>query len=211
MAERLERAMSWNRFAGEVAAAGAGARGRVLRRRLTRTTIDLDVIAAWTPENMRRLAGALRELKAERRGVDAELLGLDLGDPKTLYDGGNFLMRTAMAIWTCSRSSRPRARRRAMRICERGRSAVEIRDVTLLIANPDDLIRMKSTAAQFRDRPAPKRRQDLDDIAVLERLRTSQTQAEPPTVQPPTRTIGPAGQPPARYEPPKLDGPKLSR
>lgn len=28
MAERLERAMSWNRFAGEVAAAGARARGR---------------------------------------------------------------------------------------------------------------------------------------------------------------------------------------
>ncbi len=60
----------------------------------TRTTIDLDVIAAWTPENMRRLAGALRELKAELRGVDADVLGLDLGDPKTLNDGGNFLMRT---------------------------------------------------------------------------------------------------------------------
>jgi transcriptional regulator with XRE-family HTH domain len=28
MAERLERAISWNRFAGEVAAAGARARGR---------------------------------------------------------------------------------------------------------------------------------------------------------------------------------------
>ncbi len=27
-----------------------------------RTTVDLDVIAAWTPENMTRLAGALGEL-----------------------------------------------------------------------------------------------------------------------------------------------------
>ncbi|MGI8863810.1 MAG: hypothetical protein ACR2JH_05330, partial [Solirubrobacteraceae bacterium] len=59
-----------------------------------RTTVDLDVIAAWTPENLRRLAGALRELEARLRGVDADLLGLDLGDPETLYNGGNFLMHT---------------------------------------------------------------------------------------------------------------------
>jgi hypothetical protein len=37
--------------------------------------------------------------------------------------------------------------------------------------HPEDLIRMKSAAAGFRDRPEAKRRQDLDDIAVLERLR----------------------------------------
>jgi hypothetical protein len=49
--------------------------------------------------------------------------------------------------------------------------AVKIRGVTLLIAHPDDLIRMKTAASQFRDRPTPKRRQDLDDIAVLEQLR----------------------------------------
>jgi len=49
--------------------------------------------------------------------------------------------------------------------------AVKIRGVTLLIAHPDDLIRMKTAASQFRDRPEPKRRQDLDDIAVLEQLR----------------------------------------
>ena len=33
---------------------------------------------------------------------------------------------------------------------------------------------MKSAASQFRDRPELKRRQDLDDIAVLERLRADQ-------------------------------------
>lgn len=33
---------------------------------------------------------------------------------------------------------------------------------------------MKSAASQFSDRPEPKRRQDLDDIAVLERLRADQ-------------------------------------
>jgi hypothetical protein len=59
-----------------------------------RTTLDLDVIAAWTPENMRRLAAALCELDAKLRGIDADLLGLDLGDPDTLLNGGNFLMHT---------------------------------------------------------------------------------------------------------------------
>lgn len=48
---------------------------------------------------------------------------------------------------------------------------VEIRGAKLLIAHPEDLIRMKRAAARFRDRPEAKRRQDLDDIAVLERLR----------------------------------------
>jgi hypothetical protein len=59
-----------------------------------RTTLDLDVIASWYPENVGRLAGALTELGAQLRGVDAELLGIELGDPHQLYASGNFLMRT---------------------------------------------------------------------------------------------------------------------
>ena len=57
--------------------------------------VDLDVIAAWTPENMRRLAPALEQLDARLRGVDADLLGIDVTDPRQLLEGGNFLMRTA--------------------------------------------------------------------------------------------------------------------
>ncbi len=34
------------------------------------------------------------DLGARLRGVDADLLGIDLSDPRQLYDGGNFLMRT---------------------------------------------------------------------------------------------------------------------
>jgi hypothetical protein len=59
-----------------------------------RTTLDLDIVAAWTPENIRRLAPALRELDAKLRRVDADLLGLDLSDPETLLGRGNFLMHT---------------------------------------------------------------------------------------------------------------------
>jgi hypothetical protein len=43
--------------------------------------------------------------------------------------------------------------------------------VRLTIAYPEDLIRMKSAASRSRDRLPEKRRQDLEDIAVLERLR----------------------------------------
>jgi hypothetical protein len=136
-----------------------------------RTTLDLDVIAAWTPENMRRLAGALRELDAKLRGIDADMLGLDLGDPDTLYDGGNFLMQTRhgdLDVFAVDQTPGAPARFEDLRARA---ITVEIRGVSLLIAHPDDLIRMKSAASRFRDRPEAKRRQDLDDIAVLQRLR----------------------------------------
>lgn len=139
-----------------------------------RTTVDLDVVAAWTPGNLRRLAGALGDLDARLRGVDADRLGLDLGDPRTLYDGGNFLMHTRhgdLDVFAVDQTAGAPARYEDLRAHA---ITVEVRGVALLVADPDDLIRMKSAAAQFRDRPAAKRRQDLDDIAVLERLRNGQ-------------------------------------
>lgn len=136
-----------------------------------RTTRDIDLIAAWTPENMTRLAPALSELDAQLRGVDAHLLGIDLTDPRQLYEGGNFLLHTRhgdldiFAIEQTAGAPRSYEQLRARAL------EVEVRGVRLLVAHPEDLIRMKVAASQFRDRPEPKRRQDLDDIAVLERLR----------------------------------------
>ncbi|MGA2929183.1 MAG: hypothetical protein ABSG43_24970 [Solirubrobacteraceae bacterium] len=136
-----------------------------------RTTQDLDVIAAWTPENMQRLARALAELDARLRGIDAELLGIDLTNPRELYDGGNFLMRTrhgdldVFAVDQTAGAPRSYEQLRARAV------AVEVLGARIMVAHPEDLIRMKTAASQFRDRPEPKRRQDLDDIAVLERLR----------------------------------------
>jgi hypothetical protein len=139
-----------------------------------RTTQDLDVIASWSRENTTRLAGALRDLGAQLRGVDASLLGIDIGDPAQLHDAGNLLMETRhgdLDVFSIEQTagaprSYERLRERALR--------VELRDLTLLVAHPEDLIRMKAAAARFRDRPEAKRRQDLDDIAVLERLRAEQ-------------------------------------
>jgi len=138
-----------------------------------RTTQDLDLIAAWTPENAARLAAALRELGAHLRGVDADLLGIDPGNPEHIYEGGNFLMSTlhgdldvfAVEQTAGAPPSYQELRDRAV--------PVEVLGVRLLVAHPEDLIRMKTAASRFRDRPEHKRRQDLDDIAVLERLRAS--------------------------------------
>jgi len=135
-----------------------------------RTTQDLDVVVAWTPENMQQLAAALRELGAKLRGVDAELLGIDLGSPEELYQGGNFLMHTRHGdLDVCAVDQTQGAPKRYEELRERA-LAVDVRGITLLIAHPEHLIRMKTAASQFRDRPEAKRRQDLDDIAVLNRV-----------------------------------------
>lgn len=139
-----------------------------------RTTLDLDVIVAWAPENLRRLAGALGELGARLRGVDVDLPGIDVTDPRQLYEGGNFLMRTThgdLDVFAVEQT--PGAPGSYEQLSARAVS-VEVLGVSLLVAHPEDLIRMKSAASRVRDRPDPKRRQDLDDIAVLERLRTDQ-------------------------------------
>jgi hypothetical protein len=105
--------------------------------------------------------------------VGAGLLGLDLGDPKALSDGGKFLVHVRhgdLGVFAVDQT--PGAPSRYEDLRDRA-IAVELRGVTLRIAHADDLIRMKAAAAPFRDRPAAKRRQDLDDIAVLERLRTT--------------------------------------
>ncbi len=87
-----------------------------------------------------------------------------------MYEGGNFRMHTRhgdLDVFACEQTSGAppyeQLRDRAL--------SVQVRGTTLLIADAEHLIRMKFAASQFRDRPAAKRRQDLDDIAVLEKLR----------------------------------------
>jgi hypothetical protein len=132
-----------------------------------RTTQDLDVVVAWTPANMDHLAAALRDLGAELRGVDADLLGIDLSSPEQLYGGGNFLLHTRHGdLDVFSVNDTPGAPQTYEQLREHA-MAVDVRGIQLLIAHPEHLIPMKTAASQFRDRPEAKRRQDLDDIAVL--------------------------------------------
>jgi hypothetical protein len=139
-----------------------------------RTTQDLDVIAAWTPQNTARLAAALRDLDARLRGVDADLLGIDVDDPEQLYAAGNLLMETRFGDFDVfAVEQTPGAPRSYEQLRDRA-IPIQFRDLTVLVVHPEDMIRMKTAASSFRDRPDAKRRQDLDDIAVLERLRIEQ-------------------------------------
>jgi len=179
-----------------------------------RTTLDLDLIAAWTPENMRRLAGALGDLRARLRGVDAELLEIDLTDPKQLYEGGNFLMRTAhgdLDVFAIDQTAgAPRSYDQL-----HGRAVpIEVFGIRILVAHPEDLIRMKAAAAEFRDRPEAKRQQDRQDIAVLEQLRRQElgrraAEREPP-IQPPPERDNPSGRRSSRRDA-EREGPSLER
>jgi hypothetical protein len=168
-----------------------------------RTTQDLDIIAAWTPDNLARLAATFAELDARLRGVDADLLGIDLTSGADLYRGANFLVHTRhgdLDVFTVDET--PGAPRTYEALRERA-ILVEVRGITMLIAHAEHLIRMKTAAAQLRDRPDAKRHQDLDDVAVLNRL----LDADPPQSGPatplrrstPTRRA--AARPPRRRRP----------
>lgn len=60
----------------------------------TRNTRDVDLVPSLEPANLRRLAAALREMRARLSGVDAHLLEIDVYDPKTLASGANFTLET---------------------------------------------------------------------------------------------------------------------
>src|SRR5262245_44045455 len=83
--ERLDRAGVDFIIVGGVAAAAHGA---------VRTTLDLDIVYARTPGNMQRLVDALREIGPYPRGAPE---GLPFRwDPKTISNGLNFTLRTAL-------------------------------------------------------------------------------------------------------------------
>jgi hypothetical protein len=83
--ERLARGNVEFIIVGGVAAAAHGA---------VRTTLDLDLVYARTPDNLQRLADALKELRPYPRGAPE---GLPFRwDAKTLANGLNFTLRTTL-------------------------------------------------------------------------------------------------------------------
>ncbi len=123
----------------------------------TRTTRDVDIVAASDQENLERLSAALKELDARLWGVDAHLLGIEL-DARTLAEGGNFTLVTkagGLDFFNDVPGGVPHVpysqlRARSLR--------VEVGGVPIRVAGKDDLIRMKRSAGRPRD---------LADIATL--------------------------------------------
>jgi hypothetical protein len=121
----------------------------------TRTTRDVDFVAATDADNLARLEFALRELDAEVWGVDAHLLGIDL-DARTLGEGGNFTLVTragGLDFFNEVPGGAPYEQIRARSVVAEVPGGVQIR-----IAGTDDLIAMKRAAGRPRD---------LQDIATL--------------------------------------------
>ena len=118
-----------------------------------RATFDLDFVADLAAANVAKLGGALHELGARVRGVDAELLEVDPTDPAQLASGANWTLVTD-AGWLDFRPAAEGARDYAAIAAD----AVPVRDGTFRVAGLDDLIRMKRTSGRDKD---------LDDIAAL--------------------------------------------
>lgn len=128
----------------------------------TRTTQDVDFVAANDPLNLQRLERALAELKAGLWGVDAHLMGIDL-DACTFAEGASFTLTTeagGVDYFNAVPGGAPYEQLRERAV------AAESRGVRLLVAGVDDLIRMKRAAGRPRD---------LQDIAFLTQLEAPDT------------------------------------
>jgi predicted nucleotidyltransferase len=127
----------------------------VIAHGYVRATADIDLVARQDRDNLERLAAALGELHARRRGVDADLLGIDPTDPDTLANGASFTLDTDAGPVNYLNDV-PGAgdyeglRARAVEATAGG--------VVVRVVGLDDLIRLKRASG---------RPQDLRDIANL--------------------------------------------
>jgi len=127
----------------------------------TRNTRDVDLMAASDQTNLERLAATFRQLGARLSGVDAQLLEVDVYDPRTLASGANFTLETdagGLDFFSDVPGAAPYEQLRARSL------VVDLGGLPIRVAGRDDLIRMKQAAG---------RPQDLSDIAALTSLDVS--------------------------------------
>ena len=120
-------------------------------------TNDLDVSYDRSPENLERLAAALRDLRARLRGAPDDVPFLL--DAKTLAAGDHFTFTTRAGNLDILGTP---AGVESFDELERNAERMELGGLTVPVASIDDLIAMKSAAAR------PK---DLIEVEVLGALR----------------------------------------
>jgi hypothetical protein len=121
----------------------------------TRTTLDVDFVAATDADNLARVQAALADLEAELWGLDTRPLGIDL-DARTLAEGGNFTLVTragGLDFFNEVPGGAPYEDVRARSVVADLGDGLQVR-----VAGIDDLLAMKRAAG---------RRRDLQDIATL--------------------------------------------
>lgn len=123
----------------------------------TTVTLDLDICYQRVPENLERLALALRELRVTLRGADP---GLPFRiDARTIRNGLNFTFDTAKyGRFDCLGEASGYTYDVLAANAEPG----DIGGVTVIVASLDDLIRMKRAAGRLKD---------LVEIESLSKLR----------------------------------------
>jgi hypothetical protein len=120
---------------------------------------DVDVVYARDPENLERLAAALRELGATLRGAPADL-PFQL-DAKTLANGANFTFATpygSLDILTDPVGAPPYRQLR-----EAGQD-LPIEGVVVRVASLDHLIAMKEAAGRTKDKLMATEYRTLSDV-----------------------------------------------
>jgi hypothetical protein len=112
-------------------------------------TGDVDICYARDPENLERLAAALRELGARLRGAPADV-PFQL-DARSLGTGDHFTLATDAGPIDCLGSP---AGTDGFPDLDGSATAVDLDGVTVRAASLDDLIRMKRAADRPQDRIA---------------------------------------------------------
>jgi len=120
-------------------------------------TNDVDVCYERSPENLVRLATALRRLEARLRGVP-ESVPFQLDD-RTLKLGDSFTFESVAGPLDCLGTP---AGTKGFADVAKGAKELEIGEMRVLFASLDDLIRMKKAAG---------RRKDLIEVEILSALR----------------------------------------
>lgn len=129
----------------------------------TTMTRDLDICHAWTPQNLERLATALREFEATLRGAEP---GLPFKlDARTLRNGRNFTFSTKYGSFDCLADP---GGGMTYELLLPNAEWADLDGVRVRMASLDDLIRMKRAAG---------RRKDLIEVENLSALREVREEA----------------------------------
>lgn len=120
----------------------------VIAHGYVRATADIDIMARMDKENLERLGAALSELNARLRGVDADKLGIDPTDPRTLENGASFTMETDAGPLDFLNDVPGAADYDQMR--SRARKA-NAGGIAVWVAGYDDLISMKKASGRAQD------------------------------------------------------------
>ena len=126
----------------------------------TSITYDLDVCYSREPDNLARLADALRELETTLRGVDRKVPLKP--DARTLRSGLNFTFTTKYGAFDCLGEASGGFTYEQLKA---NADELDVYGTKTYVASLDDLIRMKRAAGRVKDRT------EVENLSALREVR----------------------------------------